>query len=185
MSQLAITRHDAAQLQQMRGEVLGVYNRVYTTMLDDPFRRPERFWERLEGYASREGFGMVVGRVDRAMVGFALGYRLPAGSRWWEHLRGENAGDEEFTREDGSRTFAFNELMVAPQWRKHGFGRALHDALLADRPEARATLLVRPDNEPARSAYPRWGWWQVGTIQPFPDSPVFDAMLRQPPAGAG
>jgi ribosomal protein S18 acetylase RimI-like enzyme len=184
MSQLVITRHDAAQLRQMRDEVLAVYQQVYAGQLGTPFRLPERFWERLEGYASRDGFGMVVGRVDGAMAGFALGYRLPAGSRWWEHLRGDHQGDDGFTTEDGSRTFAFNELMVSPDWRKHGFGRALHDALLADRPEPRATLFVRPDNEPARSAYPRWGWRLVGTVQPFPDSPVFDAMVRQPPGGA-
>lgn len=47
-----------------------------------------------------------------ALVGFALGYPLPPGSRWWQHLRGEHEGDAEFTREDGTRTFALNELML-------------------------------------------------------------------------
>lgn len=48
-----------------------------------------------------------------------------------------------------------------------GYGRQLHDALLADRPEERATLLVRQDN-PARDLYLRWAWRVVGIVQPFP-----------------
>jgi len=120
---------------------------------------------------------MVAGTVVGEMVGFALGYPLPERSRWWEHLRGGYEGDQAFTREDGSRTFAVNELMIAPAWRGRGYAHALHDALLAERPERRATLLTRPDNEPAHSAYLRWGWRIVGTMQPFPDSPTFDAFV--------
>jgi GNAT superfamily N-acetyltransferase len=37
--------------------------------------------------------------------------------------------------ETGQRTFAFNELMVRPQWRRRGYATALHDALLRHRPE--------------------------------------------------
>jgi ribosomal protein S18 acetylase RimI-like enzyme len=181
VTDLTVERLDAAGLRAMREEVLAVYRQVYADQLDDPFRTPERFWERLDAYASREGFGMAAGRVGGELVGFALGYALPARSRWWEHLRGEHESGVDFTREDGRRTFAFNELMTAPAWRGRGFAHALHDELLADRPEQRATLLVRPDNEPARSAYLRWGWRVVGTIQPFPDSPVFDALLRDLP----
>lgn len=161
----------------MRDRVLAVYRDAYADELEDPFRTPDRFWARLDAYASRDGFAMVAGRVDGTLVAFALGYPLPAGSRWWRHLRGEHEGDTEFTWEDGSRTFALNELMTAPAWRGRGFARALHDELLADRPEPRATLLTRPDNEPARSAYLRWGWRIVGTMQSFPDSPVFDALV--------
>jgi ribosomal protein S18 acetylase RimI-like enzyme len=178
VSDLVVGRLDTAGLRAIREEILALYRQVYLDQLDDPFRTPQRFWERLEAYASRDGFGMVTGRVGDELVGFALGYALPPRSRWWDHLRGEHADDIDFTREDGHRTFAFNELMTAPAWRGRGFAHALHDKLLADRPEERATLLVRPDNEPARSAYLRWGWRQVGTMQPFPDSPIFDALLR-------
>jgi hypothetical protein len=59
------------------------------------------------------------------------------------------------------------------------YARALHDALLADRPERRATLLVDPNNTPARSAYLSWGWTQLGTLQPFADARVYDAMVRR------
>lgn len=178
MTDLVMGHLDAAGMRSLKTEILALYSEVYAGKLDDPFRTPDRFWERLDAYASRDGFAMVTGRIGDDLVGFALGYSLPVGSRWWAGLQGPRAGDEEFTREDGTRTFAFNELMVHPTWRSRGFGRALHDALLKPRTEQRATLLVRPDNEPARSSYLRWGWRLIGAVKPFPDSPTFDAMLR-------
>lgn len=53
--------------------------------------------------------------------------------------------------------------------------------------DQRATLLVRPDNEPARPAYLRWGWHTLGEIQPFPNSPRYDALSGAVarPAGRG
>ncbi|MCW6007828.1 GNAT family N-acetyltransferase [Micromonospora sp. CPCC 205371] len=164
-------------MRAMREEILALYTEVYAGQLADPFRTPERFWDRLDAYANRDGFAMVTGHADDDLVGFALGYTLPENSRWWTGLQGPHADDEEFTREDGNRTFAFNELMVHPSRRGHGFGHALHDALLRRRTEQRATLLVRPDNEPARSAYLRWGWRMIGTVKPFTDSPIFEVLV--------
>jgi hypothetical protein len=40
-------------------------------------------------------------------------------------------------------------------------------------------LLVNPINTPARAAYAKWGYDMVGRIQPFPDSPKFEAMAKQ------
>ena len=44
--------------------------------------------------------------------------------------------------------------------------------------EERVTLLVKPDNEPARRAYEKWGYTHVGRIQPFADGPTFDSMVK-------
>jgi len=180
---LAIEYLDGAGLRARRAEVLTVYQHVYADQLADPFRTPALFWSRLEVHAGHEGFSMVAGRVGDDLVGFALGRPLPPGSRWWARLQGPHRHDTDFLREDGHRTFALNELMVHPTWRGRGFGRTLHDAVLTHRPEQRATLLVRQDNEPARSAYPRWGWQAIGQIQPAPDLPFFDVLMRQPAAG--
>lgn len=135
-----------------------------------------RYWELLQAYASRAGFGLVTGRLDDEMIGYALGYPLAAQSRWWEGMKEEV--DPALLTETGHRTFAINELMVRPGWRRRGYARALHDALLRNRPEQRATLLVRPDDTPAQAAYRSWGWTKLGELQPFPDAPVFDAMIR-------
>jgi hypothetical protein len=45
----------------------------------------------------------------------------------------------------------------------------------------RATLLVSEDNSPARRAYAKWGWRKIGKLQPFPDSPHYDALVLDLP----
>jgi len=127
MTGVAIEHLDASGLHALRDEILVLYRHVYPDRLEDPFSTPARFWERLEAYASRSGFSMVTSRASGALVGFALGYPLPSGSRWWTHLRGLHQHDTDFLREDGRRTFAVNELMVDPSRRGRGIGRALHD----------------------------------------------------------
>jgi ribosomal protein S18 acetylase RimI-like enzyme len=176
-AELQVQFQDAQRMHQLRAELLDVYADAYAHRLDQPFSTIPRFWERLEAYASRDGFSLVTGRVDRDLVAYALGYTLPAGSSWWRGLRGEP--DPELTEEDGARTFALTEMMVRQAYRRRGYARALHDALLSDRHERRATLLVRPDNDAARSAYRSWGWYNVGDLQPFDDAPVFEAMVRE------
>ena len=49
------------------------------------------------------------------------------------------------------------------------------------RPERRATLLVRADNTAARTAYANWGWYTAASLQPFADSPVYDALILDLP----
>ncbi|MDW5323496.1 GNAT family N-acetyltransferase [Plantactinospora sp. KLBMP9567] len=60
-------------------------------------------------------------------------------------------------REDGRRTFALCELMVHPDWQRHGIAHALHDELLPHRSEKRATLLVRKEDTATQKAYAKWG----------------------------
>jgi hypothetical protein len=61
---------------------------------------------------------------------------------------------------------------VSPTWNN----QAMHDALLADANEERATLLVRPEAMPARMAFERWGYARVGAIRPWPEA-LYDAMV--------
>jgi ribosomal protein S18 acetylase RimI-like enzyme len=117
--------------------------------------------------------------LDGELVGYALGYPLPADSGWWRGLRSDV--DPAKLQEDGKRTFALTEIMVREGWRRRGYARALHDVLLAGRQEERATLLVLPDNMPARSAYLAWGWYKLGELQPFDDAPVYGATVRELP----
>ncbi|MGH3915175.1 MAG: GNAT family N-acetyltransferase [Pseudonocardiaceae bacterium] len=176
-SELDINIYDSAGLHEQRDEVLAVYAEVYADQLDDPFYSLPRYWERLTAYAAREGFAFATGRFDGELICYALGYPLPANSGWWRGMRGEV--DPELLTETGRRTFAGNEIMVRPQWRRRGYARALHDALVRTRTEERATLLVRPENTAARTAYLSWGWRKIGELQPFDDAPVFDAMIRE------
>jgi len=175
--ELVIERFDAEGMRQLRVELLAVYAEVYAHRLGDPFFSEENYWALLEGYASREGFLLVTGRVGGELVGYALGYTLPACSGWWRGLR--TPVDLALLVEDGRRTFGITYMMVREAWRRRGYARALHDALLADRIEERAALLVRPENVPATSAYQSWGWQKLGELQPFDSAPVYDAMVLE------
>ncbi|WP_084210768.1 GNAT family N-acetyltransferase [Pseudonocardia acaciae] len=131
--------------------------------------------ERVRAYAKSPRFECVLARIDDEPVGLALGYALPENARWWAGLT--TPVDPELIREDGTRTFGLTELMTHPDWQGHGIAHRLHDELLYKRPEQRASLTVRSDNRTARQAYDKWGWWQMGKIKPFPDSPHYDALI--------
>jgi ribosomal protein S18 acetylase RimI-like enzyme len=179
---LKVTAYARVGVEAHRAVLLDVYEEVYGDRLDDPFFSASRYWERLQAYASRGGFSLVLGELDGEVAGYALGYTLPAGSGWWRGLRAD-VGEGEL-REDGSRTFALTEIMVRGSWRRRGYARQLHDRLLADRAEERATLLVLPDNIPAKAAYASWGWRKLGELKPFDDSPTYDAMVVSLPLGS-
>jgi GNAT superfamily N-acetyltransferase len=159
----------------MREDLFALYARVYADHLNDPFYTIERFAERFEGHSSRPGYQLVTGHIDENLVGYAYGVPLAANTRWWEGLQGSFPPGT--VVEDGRRTFAINEIMVDERWRRRGVAHALHDTLLAGRPEQRATLLVDPGNTPARTAYLAWGWQVLGQLQPFPDAPVYEALV--------
>uniref|UniRef100_UPI001B801CD5 GNAT family N-acetyltransferase n=1 Tax=Actinoplanes subtropicus TaxID=543632 RepID=UPI001B801CD5 len=132
--------------------------------------------------SAQDGYGMLENGIYGEVVERELGYPLPAGSGWWRGLRSDI--DQSELHEDGHRTFALTEIMVLENWRRRGFAHRLHDLLLTDRAEERATLLVLPDNAPAHAAYASWGWRKIGSIKPFDDSPEYDAMILPLPIRA-
>jgi len=177
---ITFTRHDPADAEKILDSVIvPVYVASHQDVIDRPFYSAERFAERVRSYAKAPGFEIVIAYVGGAPVGQAFGYALPVNARWWAGLT--TSVPDGFTVETGSRTFALNELMVVPERQGRGVARALHDALLGGRSEERATLLVREDNTSAQRAYARWGWRKVAKIQPFSDSPHFDAMILDLP----
>jgi GNAT superfamily N-acetyltransferase len=175
-AKIAYTHHDAASAAGIFDSVIiPVYEASHADVISDPFYSAGRFAERVRSYMRAPGFGLVAALAGDRPAGQAFGYTLQPGARWWSGLA--TAVPDGFTDETGHRTFALNELMVAPEWQRRGIARALHDELLRHRAEERATLLVRADNEPARTAYAHWGWTKAATLQPFPDSPLFDALI--------
>ncbi len=183
---LSVRHYDASGARSVAAQVIvPIYEASHAEVIAHPFYSTVRFLERFDAYTQRDGFELVVASAgdDDQPVGLAFGYTLPPTTRWWEGL--VTPVPDGFTDEDGTRTFGFNELMVHPDWQRKGVARALHDALLGGRSERRATLLVRADNTPAQTAYLRWGWQKVAQLQPFPDAPVFDAMIWTRPARSG
>jgi GNAT superfamily N-acetyltransferase len=174
---ITFTRHDGEAATALLDDVLvKIYVDTHADVSDKTFYSEERAAERIRGYLRSPGFEIVIAYADGQPIGQAFGYALPKTSRWWTGLTGDELPDG-FTTETGSRTFAFNELMVLPDWQGRHIAHALHDELLRGRAEERATILVREDNAPARTAYFRWGWRKIGKLQPFPDSPHFDALI--------
>jgi len=60
---LDIEHAGASDLARYRDELLAVYVDAYADKLDSPFFTPERYWERVEASAARDGYGLVLGRV--------------------------------------------------------------------------------------------------------------------------
>ena len=177
---LAIEQYDASGLDRYRDELLSVYVDVYADKLGNPFFAPDRYWERLVAYGIRDGFSLVLCRLDGALIGYTMGFTLPAGAAWWRGLR--TVLDPALLVEDGHRTFALTYMMVLAPCRRRGYAHALHDTLMRARPEARGALLVLPDNLPALAAYRSWGWYRLGELQPFADAPIYDAMILELPS---
>jgi len=98
--------------------------------------------------AWRPGVSPVLARDGDEVAGFAFGYLLPAGTRWWSNL--QEPLPEDFTREDGTRTYVVIELAVRRAWRRLGIAAGLHARLLdgAGRGAGRAHRTARAGGRP-------------------------------------
>lgn len=127
---------------------------------------------------AQPSFRLVVARLRGEAVGFSFGHQLTTDTRWWDGMLDVDVEADVVTERPG-RTFAVIELAVQRTMRGYGIARELHVHLLAGLAEERATLLVRPDAGPARSAYFSWAYGVVGRLRPFPTGPVYEAMIKE------
>jgi ribosomal protein S18 acetylase RimI-like enzyme len=128
------------------------------------------------------GFVLAEARHGGYLVGYAFGMPLRPSTSWWRYLT--TPLPDEVTAEHPGRTFALAELLVRASWRRQGIGQALHDLILANRPEERATLTVPQAATPAQHAFRKWGWRKLArTRGESPGSPVSDILITiLPPA---
>nr|WSZ96372.1 GNAT family N-acetyltransferase [Streptomyces sp. NBC_00857] len=156
-------------LPHIRQVLLDVHAGIPEYPPDDPFVR--RFPWFVDHWGGRAGFSCVIGYDAGEPVGFAYGAPLAEGREWWrDHLTPE-AGTE--------RTYAVSELMLRPKWRKSGVADQLHRALLTDRQEDLAVLLVDTEHPKVQTLYEGWGYGKVGDQRPFEDSPVYAVMVKR------
>jgi len=170
---IELERVGPPELERVRPVLTTAYQEVYGG--GDPFHSAEQFERRLRGYAASPTWEAVLAWDGGQPAGYAFGAALSS-SYWWEDS--EPPLDEAFTREDGRRTLALYELLVRRPWRGTGLARHLHDRLLHHRREQRVTLLVDHDHDKVRILYEHWGYRRVALLRPFPDSPLYDIMLR-------
>jgi GNAT superfamily N-acetyltransferase len=179
-AELTISRHDGAGALELQDELVSLYSASHGDVVHIPFMSPERYRQRLvDMYAPLAGFELVTGRLDGELAGYAFGSPRPNSASTWEDLR--RARPDLPVPSTPLPIYIFREFAVHPEHQGRGYGRLLHDALLGPRTEPLAHLLVRQDNDRARYAYQKWGWEGAGTLQPFPDAPVFDVMVRRLP----
>lgn len=175
---ITVQRYEMPQAAKQFDAILPVYEEVYA---EPPYcegpREVAEFLDRLDDQLNRPGFRLAIAAADAAVIGFSFGFLLPADTHWWtDELK---PLPDEFTHENGQRTFAIIELAVRARFRRRGVGSRLH-ATLSDRLTAeRITLAVRPEPEaaPARAAYVAWGYRKVGQAQPWYGAPIYDTMM--------
>jgi GNAT superfamily N-acetyltransferase len=161
---------DAEDLQALHAE-------VYGDQPDDGFARRFRVLRRQPGFVLAEA------RHGGYLVGYAFGAPLRPSTSWWRQLT--TPLPDEVTAEHPGRTFALVELLVRASWRRQGIAGALHDLILARRPEERATLTVPPAATPAQNAFRKWGWRKIArTHDDGPGSAVSDVLIIPLPVEA-
>jgi len=171
-SVLTISRYTREHAAQVRQQLLDVYAEVYAGQGDsDPFHSIPRFTQRLNGHSSNPGWSCVIGAVGEDVVGFAYG--RPDTAADWNDVTDASEDIETFHK----NTFGLCEIMVREPWRGTGIARTLHDELMRDRPEARASLLVDETHPRVRATYERWGYRGVGQLRPAEDAPQYDQMV--------
>lgn len=159
-------------------ELRALYSEVYA---EPPYEwgddHAALFADRFEVQRRQDGFALVESRDGHELAGFAFGVTLRPSTPWWQNLT--MALPTEVTTERPGRTFALVEMLVRARWRRRHIAQALHDLLLKDRLEERATLTVLPAAAPAQAAYRKWGWRKVAQKRnPLPGSPLFDVLVK-------
>jgi GNAT superfamily N-acetyltransferase len=175
---------DGREARERATELAELHAEVYA---DPPYLRNDDaavFSERFRVQRRQPGFALAVAGHGGYPVGYAAGMPLRPSTSWWRDLTAPLPDD--VTAEHPGRTFAVVELLVRASWRRQGIGRALHDLLLADRPEERATAVLLPAAAAAQRAFRDWGWRKVARRRdPAPGSFVADVLvlsLDEPPA---
>jgi GNAT superfamily N-acetyltransferase len=167
---------DGSAAGEHADELQSLHAEVYA---GPPYGRGEGaalFADRFRVQRRQPGFVMAEARHGDYLVGYAAGFPLRPSTSWWRHLI--TALPEDVTAEHAGRTFAVADVLVRAPWRRQGIGAALHDLVLRDRPEERATLTVLPAATPAQAAFRNWGWRKVArTRDPDPGSPVSDVLV--------
>lgn len=172
---------DGAQAAAHADELQALHAEVYA---NPPYAHADDaalFADRFRVQRRQPGFVLAEARHGGYLVGYAAGMPLRPSTSWWRDLTIPLPG--EFTTEYPGRTFALVELLVRASWRRQGIATTLHDLILANRREERATLTVLPVATPAQKAFQKWGWQKVArTSDPRRSSPVFDVLVITLPA---
>lgn len=179
---LTLRRHGPEEAKEIAEELIAVYADVYNVepYRGDPFFAVPTYINRLHAAFDMPGFETVTARLeDGTLAGYVHGVTLDPERAWWVSL-GDARPAEVVQAAEAGEVFWLRELMTLPEYQGKGIGRRVHDAVVLGREEPWTTLTCIIDNEPARSAYPRWGYDVIGRIRHADESPLYDAMILSP-----
>ncbi|MFD3450692.1 GNAT family N-acetyltransferase [Streptomyces sp. NPDC058691] len=164
-------------LTPVRDDLVAVYADVRADLLHLPNYAVSAFTERLDRHSAAPGFTAVLAYSDDGEpVGYAYAHTVEHADPWWTRV--DPAPAEEYT---AATALAVKELGVRMAWRKTGTARRAHDALLEAHPAtAYASLMVNPAAGEGKvlRLYESWGYRNIGTCSPSPESPVLAMMVR-------
>jgi GNAT superfamily N-acetyltransferase len=177
-----LQHYTGTSAKEIIDELVDAYAEIYNVppYAGDPFFSVTTYGERLHDALDMPGFETVTARLDGHLVGYVHGVTLPADKPWWASLASHRPTEVQSAAEN-EQVFWLRELMVRPAHTNQGIGKRLHDAIIAgrhDQPWTTLTCII--GNEPAHSAYLRWGYQILGRIKHAPESPVYDAMVLAP-----
>lgn len=180
LASIAIELHDADGDEAARRleEYSDVYGEVHA---EPPYSwgsdYTDLFRRRFDTQRQQDGFALVEARTAGTLIGVGFGVTLAPSTSWWQNLLSPLPPD--VTDERPGRTWALADLMIHPRWRRLHLAEAIHDRLLGDRTEERATVTVLPAATAAQAAALKWGWEKLGQKRnPLPGAPIFDVMVK-------
>ena len=167
---------DGRQAAAHADELQVLHAEVYA---DPPYGRTDDaavFADRFRVQRRQPGFALAEARHGGYLVGYASGMPLRPSTSWWRELT--TPLPAEVTTEHSGRTFALLELLVRASWRRQGIAQTLHDLILANRPEERATLTGLARGHPGAKRVPEMGLAQG---RPHARSPSGRTRIRRTP----
>jgi GNAT superfamily N-acetyltransferase len=172
---------DGPQAAEHADEMQALHAEVYAEPPYDRDHDAARFASRFPVQRRQPGFVLAEARHGGYLVGYATGMPLRSSTSWWRDLT--TPLPDQVTAEYAGRTFALTDLLVRASWRRQGIGRTLHDLILQDRREERATLTVLPAATAAQRALRNWGWHKVArTREPLHATQLSDVLVTALPA---
>lgn len=154
------------RIEWLDGEGAAALTEVVHALLRAEFDDAPPFAEWRDGiwarHRSRHEFTLVVARDGEEIAGCAWAYRGERG-QWWTDAVAAALEPAVVAKWVGGHA-EVAELVVAPEHRGRGIGRALLAAVLAPSPANRALLGVDPSATPALGLYGSAGWQRLGVL---------------------